>query len=121
MEISTPSGRTPTHARRPSALKAARVHDIAAEVVRCGGPVGEPHVDVVQPNVGARRDGTALEAGNVLLLCRPPRVADLEVADLELRIRAVACPRGAREPRALGNGEGAAAHAFHLDVFGCDV
>lgn len=86
---------TATNTRRPSALEALWVHNITTEVTRCSRPVGKPHVDIVQPDIGARRDGTALEAGDVAALRRPPRVPDLEVPDLELRVCAVARPRRA--------------------------
>lgn len=120
-EILTSSGCTPTNAGRSSTSEALWVHNIATEVVRRSRSIAEPHVNVVQADIGAWCHGTALETGDSLVLCSSSGVPDFQVPDLKLRVGAVARPGCSGEAGALGDGESAASHALHFDVFGCDV
>lgn len=108
-------------ARLPSALKSILLLNIPTEVLASLSAVLEPEIHVNKPDASARRLGTALEARHARRLGRPREVLHLQVADLELRVRAIAVARRAAEPGALRNGHCRATQAGRGQVLGGDI
>lgn len=121
--LTLPCG-APPNTRRASAIKSARVHNIAAKVVRSNGAVSEVQPNIDQRDICAGRHCAALQTGHPRRLGIAGKAVYLHVSDLELRIGAVALAWSTGKSRTLRDSKGGTPEAgcgqiFKLQI-GCD-
>lgn len=121
MEGLTFSGRAPPLANLPSALESLFFLDITTKILDSACPVIKLQVNVNKRDPSAWRNSATLEASHARGLCRSLQILHGDVADLELRVGAVALTRGADKPSTLRNSHGCSTHPDCDQVLGDDI
>lgn len=114
--ITALASRAPTLAGLSSAFESPWFLDISAEILLCRSSIPKLKANVCKTNLVAGSHRTALQACNVGRLGGAFQSINGDIADLELRVGAVALTRGSAEAGALRDGEGSASHARRCQV-----
>lgn len=101
----------PPNARRASAIKPARVRNIAAQVLRSRSAAGKVQPNIDHRDICAGSHGAALQTRHPRRLAIAVEAVDFHISDLELRVGAVTYAWSTGKSSTLRDGEGGTSEA----------